>query len=56
LARRELAVRSLARALFLAVNVSGCIRCLECTTCGAIEPCFALPHNTPPNGAPKPSA
>ena len=25
------------------VNVSGCIRCLECTTCGAIEPCFALP-------------
>jgi polyferredoxin len=28
------------------VNVSGCIRCLECTTCGAIEPCFALPRNT----------
>jgi len=27
-----------------AVNVSGCIRCLECATCGAIEPCFALPH------------
>ena len=26
-----------------AVNVSGCIRCLECTTCGALEPCFALP-------------
>jgi len=26
------------------VNVSGCIRCLECTTCGAIEPHFALPH------------
>jgi ferredoxin-type protein NapH len=26
-----------------AVNVSGCIRCLECTTCGAIEPCFAIP-------------
>ncbi len=25
------------------VNVSGCIRCLECTKCGAIEPCFALP-------------
>jgi polyferredoxin len=25
------------------VNVSGCIRCLECTTCGAIEPAFALP-------------
>jgi hypothetical protein len=27
-----------------AVNISGCIRCLECTTCGAIEPCFALPQ------------
>ena len=26
-----------------AVNVSGCIRCLECTTCGAIEPCLAKP-------------
>jgi hypothetical protein len=26
-----------------AVNVSGCIRCLECTTCGALEPAFALP-------------
>jgi len=38
-----------------AVNVSGCIRCLECTTCGAIEPCFALPQNTPPNGTNKPS-
>lgn len=25
------------------VNVSGCIRCLECTTCGAIEPQFARP-------------
>jgi len=25
------------------VNVSGCVRCLECTTCGAVEPCFALP-------------
>lgn len=25
------------------VNVSGCIRCLECTTCGALEPHFALP-------------
>jgi len=34
-----------------AVNVSGCIRCLECTTCGAIEPCFALPQN----GGKKPS-
>ena len=30
-----------------AVNVSGCVRCLECTTCGAIEPCFAAPRNTP---------
>lgn len=28
------------------VNVSGCIRCLECTTCGAIEPHFALPHTS----------
>jgi len=28
------------------VNVSGCIRCLECTTCGALEPCFALPKKT----------
>jgi polyferredoxin len=27
-----------------AVNVTGCVRCLECTTCGAIEPCFALPQ------------
>jgi polyferredoxin len=25
------------------VNVSGCIRCLECTTCGAIEPRVAMP-------------
>jgi ferredoxin-type protein NapH len=25
------------------VNVSGCIRCLECTTCGALEPSFAVP-------------
>jgi polyferredoxin len=30
-----------------AVNVSGCIRCLECTTCGALEPCFALPQKEP---------
>jgi ferredoxin-type protein NapH len=29
------------------VNVTGCIRCLECTTCGAIEPCFALPRESP---------
>jgi len=34
-----------------AVNVSGCIRCLECATCGAIEPCFALPQSTPPDKA-----
>lgn len=26
------------------VNVSGCIRCLECTQCGALEPHFALPE------------
>jgi ferredoxin-type protein NapH len=25
------------------VNVAGCVRCLECTTCGAVEPCFARP-------------
>jgi ferredoxin-type protein NapH len=30
------------------VNVSGCIRCLECTACGAIEPCFALPKDNQP--------
>jgi polyferredoxin len=36
------------------VNVSGCIRCLECSTCGALEPCFALPkESTKPNGPPK---
>jgi ferredoxin-type protein NapH len=29
------------------VNVAGCIRCLECTTCGAIEPAFALPGKSP---------
>ena len=29
------------------VNVSGCIRCLECTTCGAIEPSFARPEKGP---------
>ena len=38
-----------------AVNVSGCIRCLECTTCGALEPCFALPQKesgpTPKQGS-----
>jgi ferredoxin-type protein NapH len=26
------------------VNVPGCIRCLECTTCGALSPSFALPQ------------
>ncbi len=26
------------------VNVSGCIRCLECTTCGAIQPSLARPR------------
>lgn len=36
------------------VNVSGCIRCLECATCGALEPCFALPQNTPEPPPPKP--
>jgi hypothetical protein len=30
-----------------AVNVTGCIRCLECTTCGALEPAFALPAKNP---------
>ncbi len=25
------------------VNVSGCVRCLECVKCGALEPAFALP-------------
>jgi ferredoxin-type protein NapH len=31
------------------VNVTGCVRCLECTTCGAIEPAFATPRSA---GAP----
>ena len=30
------------------VNVSGCIRCLECTTCGALQPGFALPEKDLP--------
>lgn len=30
------------------VNVAGCIRCLECTTCGAIEPAFSLPQKEVP--------
>jgi ferredoxin-type protein NapH len=39
----------------LAVNVSGCIRCLECTTCGALEPDFALPKvEAKPKPDPKP--
>lgn len=29
------------------VNVSGCIRCLECTKCGALQPKFALPSAQP---------
>jgi hypothetical protein len=36
------------------VNVTGCIRCLECATCGALEPAFALPSRTP-DAAPPPS-
>jgi polyferredoxin len=27
-------------------NSTGCIRCLECTRCGAIEPSFALPEKS----------
>jgi polyferredoxin len=34
------------------VNVSGCIRCLECSTCGALEPCFAVPKETAPPAPP----
>jgi ferredoxin-type protein NapH len=30
------------------VNVTGCIRCLECTTCGAIQPAFAAPDKDEP--------
>lgn len=25
------------------VNVAGCVRCLECTTCGALQPSFVVP-------------
>ena len=32
------------------VNVTGCIRCLECTTCGAIEPALARPENPKAKG------
>jgi polyferredoxin len=28
------------------VNVTGCIRCLECTACGSLEPAFTLPGKT----------
>jgi polyferredoxin len=37
------------------VNVTGCIRCLECTTCGAIQPSFALPleRGKPPMATPQ---
>ena len=41
------------------VNVSGCIRCLECSTCGALEPCFAFPKDTatkPPKSRPPPKS
>lgn len=37
-----------------AVNVSGCIRCLECTACGAIQPALALPESAPAEGSEKP--
>ena len=33
------------------VNVTNCIRCLECTTCGAIKPRFALPGEDQPKAA-----
>ncbi len=36
------------------VNVPGCVRCLECTTCGAIQPAFALPHRLPVAQPPPP--
>ena len=35
------------------VNVSGCIRCLECSTCGALEPCFAVPKDSSKPALPK---
>jgi ferredoxin-type protein NapH len=38
----------------LKANVSGCVRCLECTACGAIQPCFAAPKDTPPPPPPDP--
>ena len=35
------------------VNVTGCIRCLECTTCGALTAGFALPKKESPESATK---
>ena len=35
-----------------AVNVTGCIRCLECAKCGALEPAFALPGGATTPAAP----
>jgi polyferredoxin len=35
------------------VNVTGCIRCLECTTCGALAPAFASPKNHSSDPAPR---
>ena len=37
------------------INVPGCIRCLECTTCGAIEPAFALPQKRADEAPEKPA-
>jgi polyferredoxin len=37
-----------------AVNVTGCIRCLECAKCGALEPAFAWPGRKPPPSPPPP--
>ena len=36
------------------INVPGCIRCLECTTCGAVEPAFALPPKGSDKTTPRP--
>ena len=33
--------------LDLTANAPECVRCLECVTCGAIEPAFAIPNNSP---------
>lgn len=32
------------------VNVTGCIRCLECATCGALQPAVAVPKPAPKAG------